>query len=168
MVLGRLGRKPSPHPRACALSCPSPFAGRGSPWLRPSHCAPLFVARDLGWCDHVYSRCGGHTSESRPTSPCSAHRLLSWVGASWSNLAPTLRFAPVLCPKPSPGRAASGGRWCTRPQAEMLACCPLRRSWPVRGRAMPNFAFWGFSEVRLNGVRGSSGAEVLRSSSRKM
>ena len=22
-VLGRLGRKPSPHPRACALSCPS-------------------------------------------------------------------------------------------------------------------------------------------------
>jgi Tol biopolymer transport system component len=35
MVLGRLGRKPSPHPRACALSCPSPFAGRGSPWLRP-------------------------------------------------------------------------------------------------------------------------------------
>src|SRR5215208_4838166 len=22
MVLGRLGRKPSPHPRACALSCP--------------------------------------------------------------------------------------------------------------------------------------------------
>jgi hypothetical protein len=28
-VLGRLGKKPSPHPRACALSCPSPFAGRG-------------------------------------------------------------------------------------------------------------------------------------------
>jgi hypothetical protein len=29
MDLGRLGSKPSPHPRACALSCPSPFAGRG-------------------------------------------------------------------------------------------------------------------------------------------
>ena len=29
MVLGRLGMKPSPHPRACALSCPSPFKGRG-------------------------------------------------------------------------------------------------------------------------------------------
>src|ERR687893_1203215 len=28
MVLGRLGMKPSPHPRACALSCPSPFAVR--------------------------------------------------------------------------------------------------------------------------------------------
>ena len=34
MVLGRLGRKPFPHPRACALSCPSPFAGRGSTGLR--------------------------------------------------------------------------------------------------------------------------------------
>ena len=31
MVLGRLGRKPSPHPRACALSCPSPaIRGPGS------------------------------------------------------------------------------------------------------------------------------------------
>src|SRR3712207_3531178 len=28
VVLGRLGRTPSPHPRACALSCPSPaFSG---------------------------------------------------------------------------------------------------------------------------------------------
>src|SRR5215212_9955957 len=49
MVSGQLGRKPSPHPRACALSCPSPFAGRGSglvgrvvptdpPTTRPSLC----------------------------------------------------------------------------------------------------------------------------------
>src|SRR5215210_2894375 len=31
-VLGRLGRKPSPHPRACALSCPSPaIYGPGYP-----------------------------------------------------------------------------------------------------------------------------------------
>src|SRR5918993_2075010 len=31
MVLGRLGRKPSPHPRVCALSCPSPtIRGPGS------------------------------------------------------------------------------------------------------------------------------------------
>src|SRR5215212_6636885 len=27
MVLGRVGRKPFPHPRACALSCPSPTIG---------------------------------------------------------------------------------------------------------------------------------------------
>ena len=32
MVLGRLGRKPSPHPRACALSCPSlAISGPGHP-----------------------------------------------------------------------------------------------------------------------------------------
>jgi hypothetical protein len=31
VVLGRVGRKPSPHPRACALSCPSPtIRGPGS------------------------------------------------------------------------------------------------------------------------------------------
>ena len=31
-VLGRLGWKPSPHPRACALSCPSPaIYGPGHP-----------------------------------------------------------------------------------------------------------------------------------------
>src|SRR5215212_8729837 len=31
MVLGRLGRTSSPHPRACALSCPSPtIRGPGS------------------------------------------------------------------------------------------------------------------------------------------
>jgi hypothetical protein len=28
--LRSVGVDPSPHPRACALSCPSPFAGRGS------------------------------------------------------------------------------------------------------------------------------------------
>ena len=44
MVLGRLGRKPSPHPRACALSCPSPFAGRGSTGLRP-YIMPIVVGR---------------------------------------------------------------------------------------------------------------------------
>src|SRR5215213_9622330 len=91
MVLGRLGRKPSPHPRACALSCPSPFAGRGSQGLRPLFTmlvlvaalffthghppqrglrfAPLCVARDLGRCDHDYPRRGAHTMESIVTSP---------------------------------------------------------------------------------------------------
>src|SRR5919112_5325561 len=40
MVLGRMGRKPSPHPRACALSCPSPFAGRGSHTSQAGYGAP--------------------------------------------------------------------------------------------------------------------------------
>jgi hypothetical protein len=40
-VLGRLGRKPSPHPRACALSCPSLVvyrAGVLQGGLRPLYC----------------------------------------------------------------------------------------------------------------------------------
>ena len=44
MVLGRLGKKTPPHPRACALSFPSPFAGRGPTGLRPLSCPwPRFV-----------------------------------------------------------------------------------------------------------------------------
>src|SRR5919112_6698658 len=49
MVLGRLGCRP--HPRASALSCPSPFAGRGShtsqgTGLRPLYCPwPRFFVR---------------------------------------------------------------------------------------------------------------------------
>jgi hypothetical protein len=68
MVLGRLGRKPSPHPRACALSSAHrpPFKGRG--FRAPAFIMPLAVlfpslqrglrfallcvARDLGSCDH--------------------------------------------------------------------------------------------------------------------
>src|SRR5215204_3069524 len=38
------------------------------------------------------------------TPPCSAHRLLSWVGAP-SYRTPALRFAPARCPKPSPHRS---------------------------------------------------------------
>src|ERR671915_592005 len=107
MVLGRLGCRP--HPRASALSCPSPFAGRGSHTSQAGYGAPAFimlllsaapvwpntsgaafalcplcVARDLRWCDHDYPRWGGHTSESmQQLPPCSAHRLLSWAGAPW-------------------------------------------------------------------------------------
>src|SRR5918992_1286146 len=38
MVLGRLGCRP--HPRASALSCPSPFAGRGSHTSQAGYGAP--------------------------------------------------------------------------------------------------------------------------------
>ena len=38
------------------------------PLARPSLCAPLCVARDLGWCDHDYPRWGEHTSESTVTT----------------------------------------------------------------------------------------------------
>src|SRR5215217_7760048 len=35
------------------------------------------------------------------TPPCSAHRLLSWVGASLVYFPPALRIASSRCPKPS-------------------------------------------------------------------
>src|SRR5215211_2236349 len=41
MVLGRLGCRP--HPRASALSCPSPFAGRGSHTSQAGYGAPAFI-----------------------------------------------------------------------------------------------------------------------------
>src|SRR5215212_3317517 len=52
MVLGRVGRKPSPHPRACALSCPSPtICGPGSVGhghlIRPAFHARLREETDL-------------------------------------------------------------------------------------------------------------------------
>jgi hypothetical protein len=51
---------------------------------RPFTLRPLRIARDLGWCNHDYSRCGGHATETIvTTSPtCSAHRLLSWGRSS--------------------------------------------------------------------------------------
>jgi hypothetical protein len=87
MVLGRLGCRP--HPRASALSCPSPFAGRGShtsqagygapalynacivgrvvlpPWLHNAAftLCPLCLAQERLWCDHDYPRWGGHTTD---------------------------------------------------------------------------------------------------------
>jgi hypothetical protein len=82
-----------PHPRACALSCPSPVIygpglagapafilplaahfGTSPPW-RGLHLAPLCVARDRRWCDHVYPRWRGHTQANKPAY--SSHRLLS-------------------------------------------------------------------------------------------
>src|SRR5687767_9985585 len=70
MVLGRLGRKPSPHPRACALSCPSSaIYGPGSlgHLTRPFALHPLCVARDRLWCDHDFP--GGARTLWKPPSP---------------------------------------------------------------------------------------------------
>jgi hypothetical protein len=114
MVLGRLGRKPSPHPRACALSCPSPFAGRGSTGFRPLFIMlvllaasffthppttrpSLFALEALRWVLGVETMTnpGGSRTPRKALQlpPCSAHRLLSWVGAPTSG--PSLRPDPM-------------------------------------------------------------------------
>src|SRR5215212_1701266 len=111
MVLGRLGRKPSPHPRACALSCPSPFTGRGilrgsglyngcivgrvvvghPPTTRPSLCPLQPLRRIVDGA--TMTTPGGTGTTLRNTlshAPCSAHRLLSWGRSSHD--APGLRL----------------------------------------------------------------------------
>jgi|SRR5215208_3067401 len=66
---------------------------------------PLCVARDLGWCDHDNPRWGAHNaSDSTLLHPRA--RLTGFyhgVGAPTGPPlgAPTLRFAPPRCPKPS-------------------------------------------------------------------
>src|SRR5215212_4351783 len=59
---------------------------------------PLCIARDLGWCDYVCTRWGGHNSSNsiRQLFRARRHRLLSRVGASTSQ-ASTLPFAPPRC-----------------------------------------------------------------------
>jgi hypothetical protein len=41
---------------------------------------------------------------------------------------------------------------------------PRRRSWPYRGGAMLNFAFWGFSEVSQEFIGNSSLRASVRAS----
>jgi hypothetical protein len=109
------------------------------PGQRGLHLAPLCVARDLGWCEHDYSRWGGHTSEALQLTPCSAHRMLSQGRSFPSNLAPALlRFAPVLRrynSRTSSGEEGKGLEFCRdapalyralpRPDAAEVGLCTL-------------------------------------------
>src|SRR5215212_7551521 len=115
MVSGQLGRKPSPHPRACALSCPAPFAGRGSAGLRlcwprctdsSSYNAafalrPLRLAKERLWCDHDYPRWGEHTS-SPGKHPGTTPGLGSSASIMGSELSSLLGSGPSHSPVPIP------------------------------------------------------------------
>ena len=72
-------------------------AFRGTlPGARPSLWPPQCVARDLGWCDHVCPRWGGHTR-------CNGQLKRPVLGASASIMgrsSPLLGFGPSLCPGP--------------------------------------------------------------------
>src|SRR5215217_7473840 len=50
-VLGRLGRKPSPHPRACALSCPSLVVYRAG--VLQGGSGPYTVSKAARWAHHL-------------------------------------------------------------------------------------------------------------------
>jgi hypothetical protein len=89
--------RPGLYNACCLPRCSSPPRLDNAAFA--SLCASLCVARDLGWCEYDYPRWGGHTP---------AHRLLSWGRSSYRPPlgAPTLRFAPPRCPKPSPNHSA--------------------------------------------------------------
>jgi len=68
--------------------------------LRPFTLRPLCVARDLGWCDHDYPRCGGHTSDSSVTKLPVLVAPASLIGSELSyEPGSGPRFAPLLCLK---------------------------------------------------------------------
>src|SRR5215208_1385531 len=96
MALGRLGRKPSPHPRACALSCPSSaIYGPGSlgRFTRPFALHPLCVAQERLWCEYDYLRWGAHHTKYSYNSPM----LGAPASIIGSELPPLPRYgAPVL------------------------------------------------------------------------
>src|SRR5215207_6319350 len=70
-------------------------------WAWPSLCAPLRIARDLGWCDHNYPRWGGHTlchgQLKGPVLGSPASLIGSELPPCPGYGAPTVRFAPVPC-----------------------------------------------------------------------
>jgi hypothetical protein len=68
---------------------------------RGLHLAPLCVARDLGWCEHVYPRWGGHTS-SPGQHPGTTPGLGSSASIMGSELSSLLGSGPSLCPVPMP------------------------------------------------------------------
>ena len=130
---------------------------------RPSLCAPLCVARDLGWCDHDYPRWDAHTTTQRSYTPVLGAPA-SIIGSELPLLplygAPTLRFAPPGCPKPSPNRFVCVGS-CVRVDQHIIpggVSIPSPVVLALSGRgytdfhASVNFAFIEFSEVRLQGV----------------
>src|SRR5215216_93879 len=91
MVLGRLGMMASPHPRACALSCPSPSAGRGSTGLRPFRYHALRgnpSGEEVRDDPHSDSRRGSNRCSVAPTAP----PLKARVGA--------FGLRPLYCPWP--------------------------------------------------------------------
>src|SRR5215208_2006261 len=104
MVLGRLGRKPSPHPRACALSCPSSaIYGPGSlgRFTRPFALHPLCVAQERLWCEYDYLRWGAHHTKYSYNSPMLGAPA-STIGSELPPLprygAPDLHFPRVRVP----------------------------------------------------------------------
>src|SRR5918999_3503734 len=101
MVLGRLGCRP--HPRASALSCPSPFAGRGSHTSQAGYGAPALynaciVGRVvLGYWVVLHQRGLRFVTPLRCAGPRVVQPwLLSWGRSSYKAPlgAPTLRCAP--------------------------------------------------------------------------
>ena len=139
-----------------------PLAALLDPFLaRPSLCALEALRAISGGETMTTSAAAGTTLRTHVSQgyPCSAHRLLSWVGApSLLGAGPSLcRFASPQRLMPSPGRSACVV-FCVHVHQHTIPDgrnIPRRRSWPYRGGAMPNFVMAKFPEVRISRVLGS-------------
>jgi hypothetical protein len=69
-------------------------------WARPSHCTPSALHVTLGWCDHVYPRWDGHTTDILQF-PYVLGAPVSLIG---SELSAPMGSGPSLCPAPMPKR----------------------------------------------------------------
>ena len=69
-------------------------------WARPSHCTPSALRVTLGWCEHVYPRWDGHTTDILQF-PYVLGAPVSLIG---SELSAPMGSGPSLCPAPMPKR----------------------------------------------------------------
>ena len=162
-----MGRKPSPHPRACALSCPSlDICGPGlsgapafiynacivgrvvlypSCTTRPSLCAPSALRGGSSGASMTIPGGVGTHAMSRSANRPRARRTGSYHGVGAPTRlplgAPTLRFVPSLCPKPSLALTPAVLALC--PLTQMVEgefqAAGLARALVNRGGAMPSF-----------------------------
>jgi hypothetical protein len=114
-------------------------------WARPSHCATSALRVTLGWCDHVYPRWDGHTTDILQFP----HVLGAPVSLIGSELSSLLGSDPSICLAPD----AAGVGLCTHMMPGNTSILYLR-TWSYRGGAMPNFRFTEFSEVRAPRICG--------------
>ena len=130
--LRSVGEEALPHPRACALSCPSPFAGRSShtsqgTGLRPFSLCPSqrMGERGVGAPPSPSSLVWKHTSSVKK-SPIWARNHPFWVFAPahpGTTISSSLSRAPLIPLEEPPGFSLA------LPRPDALSPPP---SWPLR------------------------------------
>ena len=103
-------------------------------WARPSHCTPSALRVALGWCDHVYPRWDGHTTDILQF-PYVLGAPVSLIG---SELSATMGSGPSLCPAPMPQALSRPNSRCGRIIPDGMVI-PSPAVLAYRGGATPTF-----------------------------